>query len=248
MMVQVKSTVKGLKHSMDKVALTTDMWTSEANDFYLGLSCHHLSQEFELKSLCLAVAPFPGQHTGVNIASGISNILSEYAIDQSTVSAVITDNASNMDLAVHLGEWRSRHCFGHTFQLAIDDGLKMSAEVQTMICQGHCSIFHWSTKATVKLKKLQVQLKLPGHKLITDYPTHWNSTYYMVQHLLEQKATVTVVCSSPGGLRASLSVSEWMMLEKLVQILKHLEEATRELSVEKSVSSSSDTFVKYYLT
>ena len=66
---------------MGKVALTTDMWTSEANDSYLGLSCHYLSQEFELKSVCLAVESFSGWYTGVNIASGTSNILSEYAID-----------------------------------------------------------------------------------------------------------------------------------------------------------------------
>ena len=73
---------------MVKVSLTTDMWTSEAkaNDSYLGLSCHHLSQEFEL---CLAIEPFSGRHTGVNVASGINNILSEYVIDKSTVSAVI---------------------------------------------------------------------------------------------------------------------------------------------------------------
>ena len=46
------------------------------------------------------------------------------------------------------------------------------------------------------------------------------------------------MCSSAGGPRASLTVSEWSMLEELVQILKPLEEATRELSVEHTVSSS----------
>jgi len=49
------------------------------------------------------------------------------------VPAVITDNASNMDLASRLGEWTSRHCFGHTLQWAIDDGIKMSPGVQEMI-------------------------------------------------------------------------------------------------------------------
>ena len=65
-------------------------------------------------SVCLAAEHFSGWHTGVNIASGIRHILSDNAIDQSTVSAVITDNALNMDLALWVGEWRSRHCFGHT--------------------------------------------------------------------------------------------------------------------------------------
>ena len=121
---KVKSKVVDVQQRKNKVALTTDMWTSEANEAYLGLSCHYLTQEFELVSVCLAVEHFSGRHTGVNIASDISHVLSDYAIDQSAISAVIADNASNMDLALRLGEWRSRHCFGHTLQLAINDGLK----------------------------------------------------------------------------------------------------------------------------
>ena len=38
-----------------------------------------------------------------------------------------------MDLGLHLREWSSRHCFGHTLQLAIDDGIKMSPDMQEMI-------------------------------------------------------------------------------------------------------------------
>ena len=60
-------------------------------------------------------------------------ILSDYAIDQSTLSAVIAYNASNMDLALWVGEWRSRHYFGHALQLAINDCLKMLPGVQDMI-------------------------------------------------------------------------------------------------------------------
>ena len=41
-----------------KVALTTDMWTSEANEAYLGLTYHYLTQDFELVSTCLAVQHF----------------------------------------------------------------------------------------------------------------------------------------------------------------------------------------------
>ena len=112
--------------------------------------------------VCLAVEHFSGWHT----ASDIRHILSDYAIDQSTVSAaVIADNASNMDIALWVGEWRSRHCFGHTFQLTINDGLKMSPGVQYIIKSAKAIVayFHHSTKATEKLKELQVQLKLQDY-------------------------------------------------------------------------------------
>ena len=128
-----------------------------------------------------------------------------------------------MDLALWLGKWRSRHCFGHTLQLAINNnGLKMSLGIQDMIksAKAIVAFLHHSTKTTEKLKELQVQLKLSANKIITDYPTQWNSTYYMLQQLLEQKAAITMMCSSSGGLRENLLVLEWTMLEELVQILK----------------------------
>ena len=132
------------------VAFTTDMWTSEDNDAYLGLSCHYSTENFELVSLCLAVEHFTGRHTGANIASCLKQILSNYSIDQAAVSAVITDNASNMDLALHLGEWSSRHCFGHTLQLAIDDSIKMSPDMQEMIksAKAIVAFYNCSTKGT----------------------------------------------------------------------------------------------------
>ena len=216
------------------------MWSSESNDAYLGLSCHFLTADFELVSLCLAVEHFTGRHTGVNIASCLKHILSDYKIDRTAVSAVVTDNASNMDLAVRLGEWNSRHCFGHTLQLAIDDGIKMSPGIQEMIksAKAIVAFYNHSTKATERLQELQEQLSLQNHRLITDCPTRWNSTYFMLKRLLEQKPAITVMCASSVGPRVSLGVSEWCLMKELVQILEPLEEATRELSTEQRVSCS----------
>ena len=98
----------------------------------------------------------------------------------------------------------------------------MVPAVQDMIksAKAIVAFFHRSIKATEKLKELQVQLKLPANKIITDCPTWWNSTYYMLQWLLEQKAAITVMYSSSGGPRASLTVSECSVLEELVQVLR----------------------------
>ncbi|XP_065895777.1 zinc finger BED domain-containing protein 4-like [Dysidea avara] len=208
---EVESKLSDVLQSKNKMSLTSDMWTSEANDAYLGLTW---------------------RHTGVNIAS--CQILRDFTIDQAAVSAVITDNASNMDLASRLGEWNSRHCFGHTLQLAIDDGIKMSPGIREMIksTKAIVAFYNRSTKGTERLTELQVQLSLPKHKLLSDCPTRWNSTYYMLTQLLEQKPAITVLCAS------SVSAAEWCMMSELIQILQPLEEATRELSAEQRVCCS----------
>ena len=176
----------------------------------------------------------------MNIASCLKQILRDFTIDQAAVSAVITDNASNMDLASRLGEWNSRHCFGHTLQLAIDDGIKMSPGIREMIksTKAIVAFYNRSTKDTERLTELQEQLSLPKHKLLSDCPTRWNSTYYMLTRLLEQKPAITIMCASSAGPRVSLSAAEWCMMSELIQILQPLEEATRELSAEQRVCCS----------
>ena len=176
------SKVEDLQQMKTKVALTTDMWTSEANEAYLGVSYHYLTQDFELVSVCLAVENFSGQHTGVNIASGIRHILSNYAIDKSTVSAVIADNAANMDLALRLGEWRSRHCFGHTLQLAISDGLKMPPAVLDMIK---------SAKAIVAFST--VPLKQP--KSWKNCKLSWSYLPRRLSQIAQHVGIVRIICS-----------------------------------------------------
>ena len=39
-----------LTEMLSKLALPTDMWTSAANDVYLGLNCHYLTANFEMVS------------------------------------------------------------------------------------------------------------------------------------------------------------------------------------------------------
>lgn len=63
---EVEPRLSDVLQSKNKMSLTTDMWMSEANDAYLGLTCHFLTADLELVSLCLAVEPFTGRHTGVN--------------------------------------------------------------------------------------------------------------------------------------------------------------------------------------
>ena len=60
----------------------------------------------------------------------------------------------------------------------------------------------------------------------------------MLQHLLEQKAAITVMYASSTGPQISLSALEWCQMKELVQILQPLEEATRELSIKQRVSYS----------
>ena len=52
--------------------------------------------------------------------------------------------------------------------------------------------FNHSGPAQEKLHNIQKELNLPNHLLVQGVLTRWNSTYYMLSRLAEQKRTVSL--------------------------------------------------------
>jgi len=73
--------------------------------------------------------------------------------------------------------------------LIVNDALKTQPEITEMISFGRriVTYFNHFGNAQKKLRKIQEDLNLPLHHLIQDISTCWNSTYYMLKRLLEQK-------------------------------------------------------------
>ena len=78
------------------------------------------------------------------------------------------------------------------------------------------------------------------HKLIPNVSTHWNSTYYIIDCLLEQRWPVISDPSmtKPAAHSLDLSADHWNLLSELKPILHVLLVATTYLSAEYNVSTS----------
>ena len=112
-----------------------------------------------------------------------------------------------------------------------------------LLCSEARRPFRHSAKATLALQNEQTTRKKPKRKLIQDVSTRRNSTYYMLQRLLDEHIPVVAVLndravSSKDNPSLDLSPSQWMLAEDLVELLKPFEAATRLLSLEKNVSVS----------
>uniref|UniRef100_G3N7L6 HAT C-terminal dimerisation domain-containing protein n=1 Tax=Gasterosteus aculeatus TaxID=69293 RepID=G3N7L6_GASAC len=107
-----------LKATENKIALTTDAWTSVATEAYLGITCRFISDGWELTSFCLTTMPLEERHTGPNIAAWVEQAVERFEIPTSKIVAVVHDNGSNVVLAANF------HCAGHTLQLVINHALK----------------------------------------------------------------------------------------------------------------------------
>lgn len=237
-----------LKLASGKFALTADAWTSLATEAYLGITCHYLSDDWVFKNYCLTTMPLEERHTGVNIAGWIEEALEKVELPPSKIVGIVHDNARNIMLAANiLSErhgWLSVRCAGHTIQLVVNHALKQT-QISNALGAARALVEHFkkSELASSKLKLKQKQMGTPDHRLIQDVSTRWNSTYYMITRLLEQRWPVTATLSDPtatpqGKRYLDLKPDQWILLENLAKALDPFECATVFLSGESYVTIS----------
>ena len=70
---------------------------------------------------------------------------------------------------------------------------------------------------------------MPEHILITQCETRWNSTFYMLERIVDFKAPLNAVLSNISSV-SGLSSYEWSIVESYVEALRPLEQGTKILS------------------
>lgn len=195
--------LKAVLKQTECVALTTDIWTSVATEAYLGVTCHFLGEDWEMKSLSLTTMPLEERYTAANIADWLEETTAKFEIPLKKVKAVVHDNGANVVAAAKILRerhgWASVRCAGHTLNLVVQSTLK-SKTIASCVGSARCLVEHFkkSELACTKLKEKQQQMGKPPLMLIQDVSTQWNITYHMLSRLLEQGWPVTTALSDPA--------------------------------------------------
>lgn len=118
-------------------------------------------------------------------------------------------------------------CFIHTLQLVIHDCIFKNQKFVEILgkCRKIVGHFSHSSLAYSKLRNIQENLKLPIHKLIQDITTRWNSTFYMLSRLHEQRQAVTAYAAERDI--PTLTAIQWSMVENVIRVLQPFEEMTK---------------------
>lgn len=218
------------------VCLTTDSWTSVNNESFTAITAHYLDSKFQLKSILLECLSFHSRHTAENISRCLKDCVQNFNLEDKIICCV-TDNAANEVAAIRLCNWRHLPCFVHSLNLVVQQSLKEISNV-TVKVKSIVEYFERSSYALSKLQSMQEQMKLPKLKLKQDVITRWNSTYDMLNRILQIKdsvvSTIAVLqCDVP-----LLTSQEWNIIEKSVEILKIFNDFTIEMSAEKNITIS----------
>lgn len=110
--------------SIPFISITTDMWKSKRNLYFLALTGHFFTKDFSYKSIVFSFKKFVGRHLSKRIYSFVSRELDKLAIKNKIVSTT-TDNANDIKAGVRgLGTWIS--CFCHNLNLVLHSVIKFT--------------------------------------------------------------------------------------------------------------------------
>ena len=131
----------------------------------------------------LETKEFTEAHTAENIAEEMTSIISEWGLLESAdLIAATTDNAYNIKAALHILQCLHMPCFNHVLNLAVEKAMAIPGVSK---CRQLTSHFHRSTNASYVLKRKQADLHSVQHNLLHYVVTRWNSSYYMIERVVE---------------------------------------------------------------
>ena len=234
----VLNDVKNLVKESQHISLTTDIWTSNSNDSFISFTGHCIDSNFYRKTAVLRVKPFPDKHSADNIREMIQTTILDYNISFNKIHLIVSDNAPNMIKGIRETGISHLPCFLHTLQLVIHDCIFKQEILKEIISKAKKIVGHFrhSNLAYSKLYDLQLKHDVPQHKLIQDISTRWNSTFFMLERLFEQKTAIVMYCLEMPNLPI-LSANEWFVMEKVTKLLKIFHSSTLMLSKREALVS-----------
>ena len=148
-----------------------------------------------MKSYCFNTLFLPQDHIGVNISEALQSILESWSLPENKLACITKDNGSNVTAAVEILGWNGLSCFGHNLHLAITNSMKEDDHISRAIGIAHKIVgaFAHSWKKKRDLIKVQTEMDLPHHSLVTECTTRWGTRYKILDRILEQERALVQI-------------------------------------------------------
>ncbi|KAJ8391358.1 hypothetical protein AAFF_G00089880 [Aldrovandia affinis] len=229
-----------LNESKAHISCTTDILTSNVSLMsMISLTAQWVDEDFQLQQVLLHCTEMPGSHSAINLTAKFDEMLQRWNIDKTRVHVVLRDNARNMAKAMTDGNLASLPCLAHTLQLAVHEGLLSQRSINDVTANARKIVGHFkhSPLAYSRLHDIQENMGQGRKRLQQDVPTRWNSTYYMLESLIEQRRALGAY-GAEHELPATLSAYQWGLIENVLTLLAPFEQLTKQIS--KATATAAD--------
>jgi len=224
---------------LEFIAITTDLWTSRAQQSFATLTGHWLDSNFVKHHRVLLTCRFEGSHSAELISTFLSDIILELELNNKQ-KVFITDNAANMVSALKMMNQVRFPCFAHTLQLSIKKGFDIP-EINTLLEKARKIVGHFnhSTSATDHLASvlLRVNPKSKKRKLKQEVETRWNSTFDMLERLLDMKNSLLITISDLRMESFAFTTQDWDLMQELCTVLRPLKIITNVSQVDHLIEA-----------
>ncbi|XP_050895300.1 zinc finger BED domain-containing protein RICESLEEPER 2-like [Lathyrus oleraceus] len=241
------------KSDCNRVALTTDCWTSIQNLNYLTLTAHFVDNEWKYQKRIISFTVIPN-HKGETVGRKIEEVLRDWGIRN--VSTINVDNATSNDVAVTYlkrkianmnglmgdGECFHMRCSAHILNLVVNEGLKDKHLSVTSVRDA----VRFVKSSPHRASKFKECIKFAGitcKKLVClDVSTRWNATYLMLEAAEKFQLAFEKLEDEESSYREFFgkgnppSNDDWDIARAFSAFLKLFYEATKTFSTSQNVS------------
>jgi hypothetical protein len=207
---------KFLKDKLAKIeycSITTDCWSSNSNQSYMGTTVHFVDENFIFKSYKISLQYAPESHTSEYLKSELEGLFKKFEIQEKVFSGS-SDTANNIKHTLNdlMPNLLYIPFFCHVLNLIVKDVI--FDDKNPSICEllskcrklvGH---FRHSNLLTEQLTAYQHTNGLKVQKLKQEVVTRWNSTYLMLKSIHETHQAVYYVLSRDNSTEHLLSGSD----------------------------------------
>jgi hypothetical protein len=111
--------------------LTTDVWTDRGARTYMSLTIHYVDEDSRPHNKLLAVAHFPGMHTGARIGATIIDMFDDWNLDADKCTMLIRDGAGNAVKGARCLGLKNMSCVTHSLQLVLTSAVMRARKSST---------------------------------------------------------------------------------------------------------------------
>ncbi|RVW39564.1 Zinc finger BED domain-containing protein RICESLEEPER 2 [Vitis vinifera] len=231
--VEKDKMISYLEKLQNRVAITTDMWTSNQKKGYMAITVHYIDESWLLHHHIVRFVYVPPPHTKEVLSDVLMDFLLDWNMDRK-VSTVTVDNCSSNDGMINIlveklclsdslllnGKIFHMRCAAHVLNLIVKEGLDV---IEVEIEKIRESVAYWSATPSrmEKFEDAARQLRIPcNKKLSLDCKTRWNSTYLMLSIAITYKDVFPRLKQREKYYMVVSSEEEWNMAKEICGRLK----------------------------
>lgn len=217
--------------SIDAISIAIERWTSLSDNKYATIKANFINSEWQPQSYVLATVQLTDTNSLNLLNDKVLDVLKHWEIENKVVSTVYDwyrPPAEFLSPGQYSALGKQFCCFALKLQIAINSSFESIPEIKSIIdkCQNLVAYFLHNNNAEIYLHKYQDYLELACDQLIQVSADEINSTYLMLDRLLNQKLAVvsalrdTDATDPQVASELQLNDNEWLTIKEIVATLK----------------------------